>query len=241
VDALVLLALGMAPGLLWLAFFLKEDLHPEPRKMITKTFIMGGLSALMALLIEFLSLDLVKKITLFIPGVIEDSIANFVIFAVIEEIVKFYFVWKVVHKSPYLDEPIDAMIYMVTGALGFATAENFFLIFSRESDIFTVILMRFIGATLLHALCSAIIGYMWAWSIKKRKIFAPFYLASGLIFASLVHAIFNILVAKFNLLLIYPTVFLGIVGFIVLYDFEKLRYIEEQEEKRGEKLENMIK
>jgi RsiW-degrading membrane proteinase PrsW (M82 family) len=213
--------LGFTPGLLWLAFFLKEDVHPEPRKMIARVFIIGALSAFAALFVELILNNPLKGISISIPGIIYDNLSTFIFFAIIEEVIKFYFVWKIIHKSPYFDEPIDAMIYMVTGALGFATAENFFLVISSRDGIFTVILMRFIGATLLHALSSAVVGYMWAWGIKRRKM--SLYLGWGLILASLTHAAFNILVFKFNSFLVYPTIFLAVVGFIVLYDFEKLR------------------
>ncbi len=227
-GVLIAFVLGFAPGLLWLAFFLKEDVHPEPRKMIARVFIIGMLSTFAALFVELIINEPMKGVVFSIPGIINDNLSTFIAFAVIEEIIKFYFVWRIIHKSPYFDEPIDAMIYMVTGALGFATAENFFLVLSSGGDgIFTVILMRFIGATLLHALSSAVVGYMWAWGIKRRKI--PSYIGWGLILASLAHAVFNILVFKFNSFLIYPTVFLGVVGFIVLYDFEKLRDVEERE------------
>lgn len=220
-GVLLAFVLGFTPGLLWLVFFLKEDVHPEPRKMIAKVFIVGALSAFAALFVELIINDSLKQIVISIPGIISDNLSAFIFFAVIEEIIKFYFVWKIIHNSQYFDEPIDAMIYMVTGALGFATAENFFLVLSSGNGIFTVILMRFIGATLLHALSSAVVGYMWAWGIKRKKTIS--YLGWGLILASLTHAVFNVLVFKFNSFLIYPTVFLGVVGFIVLYDFEKLR------------------
>ncbi len=223
-GVLLAFVLGFAPGLLWLVFFLKEDVHPEPRKMIARTFLIGALSAFVALLIELLINDSLKSVVISIPGIISDNLSAFIAFAIIEEVIKFYFVWKLVRRSHYFDEPIDAMIYMVTGALGFATAENFFLVLSSGDGIFSVILMRFIGATLLHALSSAIIGYMWAWGIKYKK--TQLFIGWGLILASIIHAVFNILVFKFNLLLIYPTVFLGIIGFIVLYDFEKLRDME---------------
>ncbi len=226
---LLALTLGFAPGLIWLAFFLKEDVHPEPRAMIAKVFFIGGLSAFFAYVLEFYSKDLFGGYSFIINGLSEANLTPFLGFAVIEEIVKFLFVWSAIRKSPYFDEPIDAMIYMVTGALGFATAENFFIVLDNSvGQAFNVILLRFVGATLLHALSSAILGYMWAWGMKKKSL--PFYLFGGIIFASFFHSIFNILVYSFNNLLIYPTVFLAAIGFVVLYDFEKLRKEEIQEE-----------
>lgn len=228
-SLILALTLGFTPGLIWLAFFLKEDVHPEPRKMIARTFILGGLSAFAAYIIEFFTNDFLKGLPIIINGLSGINLSPFLGFALIEEVVKFFFVWKLIHKSPYFDEPIDAMIYMVTGALGFATAENFFLVLSNSSGgAFDVILLRFIGATLLHALSSAVLGYAWAWGIKKKLV--AVYVFGGIIFATIFHSVFNLLVYQFNNLLIYPTVFLAAIGFVVLYDFEKLRKLEVEEE-----------
>jgi RsiW-degrading membrane proteinase PrsW (M82 family) len=215
------LTLAFAPGIFWLMFFLKEDVHPEPRKMIVKTFLVGALSSLFALFIELLFKDWLKTFVIKVPQIADINLSGFLFFAAVEEIVKFCFVWKTVSSSPYFDEPIDAMIYMITGALGFATAENFFFVFSSGNDVFALILLRFIGATLLHALSSAFLGYMWALGMKYKKISA--FILAGLVLATLIHVVFNILVFKFNSVLLYPVVFLGIVGFVILYDFEKLR------------------
>jgi RsiW-degrading membrane proteinase PrsW (M82 family) len=229
---LLAVTLGFAPGLLWLAFFLKEDVHPEPRKMIVRAFIIGGLSAFVAYIIEFFASGFLKGHSITLSGIYSGNLTPFLGFALVEEVIKFAFIWRLVRKNPYFDEPIDAMIYMITGALGFATAENFFLVLSSGTGgAFAVIFLRFIGATLLHALSSAVVGYAWAWGFKKQS--AALYCFIGLIFGSLFHAIFNILVYQFNTLLIYPTAFLMVIGFLVLYDFEKLRKFEIDHERRG--------
>ncbi len=41
--------LGIVPALLWLWFWLKEDVHPEPLKMITLSFL-GGMVAVVLVL-----------------------------------------------------------------------------------------------------------------------------------------------------------------------------------------------
>lgn len=221
-EVFLALALGFAPSLIWLAFFLREDDHPEPRRMIAKAYIWGGLSSFAALLFELLTNGFLQNLSFRLPLLIEGNVSVFLGFAIIEEVVKFVFIYVLVRKSPAFDEPVDAMIYMITGALGFAAAENIFLVFSgSNADIFGVIILRFIGATLLHALSSAIVGHHWARGIKyhmeAKLVFA------GLILASVFHAFFNLLVSKFDNVLIYPTAFLVLIGFFVLYDFEELK------------------
>ena len=227
------LVLGFLPGMIWLFFFLREDnaQKPTPRSMIAKVYFAGILSALMALLVEILLHDFLSGVTITIPRIIEDNVSVFLGFAVIEEIIKFVFVYFVVRKSKFFDEPIDAMIYLITGALGFATAENFFLVFSSQTaqEAFSIILLRFIGATLLHALTAAILGHHWARGIRFR--IEGRLVVEGLVLATLAHTLFNYLIFKFNDYLVYPTVFLLTLGFFVLYDFEELKKMEETDER----------
>ncbi len=225
-NILLALLLGFLPSLVWLMFFLKEDIHPEPRKMIAKAFIFGCISAFAALFIQMFIKGYLDQIMINIPRIIEDNLSVFIGFAFIEEIMKFFFIYVAVKKSTYFDEPIDAMIYMITGALGFAMAENFFLAYSNiQSDVVSLIIIRFIGATLLHALASALIGHYWARGIKlgieKRMVVA------GIVLASIFHIIFNYLVFKFSDFLVYPTAFLLMIGFFVLYDFEELKKMDQ--------------
>ncbi len=223
------IALAFLPGLVWLFFFLQEDINHDPKRMIAKVFFAGMLSAIAALLVEITAHNWLASVTLTIPRIVEDNLSVFVGFALIEELMKFIFVYAIVRKSRYFDEPLDGMIYLVTGALGFATAENLFLVFSSQNiqDAFTVIILRFIGATLLHALASGVMGHHWALGIKYkiegRAILVGLALATG------IHALFNYFIFKYNDLLVYPTAFLFLLGFFVLYDFEELKKIEEVE------------
>ncbi len=221
-EMLLASLLGVLPSLIWLAFFLKEDVHPEPKKMILAVYLWGGLSSIAALLLEQFSKPFADGFFVNLPGILSFNITPFVLFAIIEEVCKFFFVFMIIYKSKHFDEPIDAMVYTATGALGFATAENIFIMLSNGmSGAFSLVVMRFLGATLLHALASTAAGYYWATgrkhNMEARAIFV------GLVMASIIHAIFNILVWQFGDFLIYPIAFLIIVAFFILYDFEQLR------------------
>ncbi len=228
-EWIIALVLGISPALVWLFFFLQEDNHPEPKGMIAMTFIAGGVSAFVALFLEAISEQFFKQsLVLTLPHLLNENVVPYLAFGLIEEGMKFLLVFLAVRKSVHFDEPVDAMVYMITGALGFATVENLFLVYSSgQGDMFGLMILRFIGATLLHALGSGIIGHYWARGIKFR-LEAKFVFA-GIIMASLFHAIFNILTLQFNDFLVYPIAFLALVGFFVLYDFEELKKLDELE------------
>ncbi|MDD4784488.1 MAG: PrsW family glutamic-type intramembrane protease [Candidatus Pacebacteria bacterium] len=82
--------------------------------------------------------------------------------AIVEEVVKFLMIYFTLHRSKYLDEAIDPMIYMVVCAIGFSSIENYFSIFDQLHTFvvpFQTLTARFLGANLLHIICSGVIGF----------------------------------------------------------------------------------
>ncbi|MDP3974907.1 MAG: PrsW family glutamic-type intramembrane protease [Candidatus Jorgensenbacteria bacterium] len=225
-NVFVVLIAAFAPALAWLFFFLREDVHPEPRKLIAKVFIAGALVSVPTFLIQSSIEPLLKgEFTVLV-----------IVLAFIEEFFKFGAAYLVVRHNKAFDEPIDAMIYMVAVSLGFATVENIFITgssyplsaslgaFLVAGGALSTLTYRFVGATLLHVLSSSLAGYTWArgW-VKGRPLH---FMALGLALATTVHAIFNFLIYRYqyeNLLV--PTLFLVLAGFFVLADFEKVKRI----------------
>ncbi len=224
-----IVVLTLLPGFAWLFFFLHEDVHPEPKRLIAYTFGFGVLASIPVFLLQYGSENLVFNI--FGEINIAGSITLLLLFALIEESIKFLAAFWAVGKSPELDEPVDSMIYMIVAALGLATIENFFVItgivkmggINMFSDLANVTILRFVGATLLHTLASGLLGYYWAKGRMKRKVRK--YVFIGILVATLVHFTFNYLVLAFqNInLLLYPSLFLITAAFFLLKDFQKLR------------------
>ncbi|MAF80056.1 hypothetical protein CL629_03200 [bacterium] len=219
---LILSAATIFPALVWLFFFMKEDVHPEPRQLIAYTFGIGILSAVPTLIAQVFFKDLIGGGSIIIV---------FLGLAFIEEIFKFLAAFYAVGRSKHFDEPIDAMIYMIAAASGFATIENILIaIGSADSLTLTslfattnILLLRFIGATLLHVLASGIVGYYWAKSHAKGQKHRGL-LAYGIIIATIIHAGFNYLIALFGERnIIYSSIILIVAAFFVLGDFEILK------------------
>jgi RsiW-degrading membrane proteinase PrsW (M82 family) len=220
--AIVTLVVGLLPGFAWLIFYLGEDPHPEPKRLIALTFIVGIAFGFFTVGIEEVFNNFAAGI-----GIQELSIISLLALAFIEELMKFAAAHFVIAKNPEFDEPVDAMIYMVVAALGFATLENIGAIANLGGSqtalvatIFQTASLRFIGATLLHSLTSAIVGYYWALGLARRKVVN--YLVPGLIAATILHATFNYLVLNYGDIA-YAVIFLVVIGFFVLHDFEKLK------------------
>ena len=219
---LLILALGILPGLIWLLFYLREDTDHEPKKEIFLAFLTGTGITIIVLGFQYLfnGLTLAAKIQPYSP-------LSLVGLAAIEEFFKFGAAFLLISRSRYFDVPVDAMIYMIIVALGFATVENIGALDSQLRDtallssVIGTATLRFVGATLLHTFASALVGYYWAKGLITHALLKN--IAIGLIIATALHAAFNFLVLQFQDRIIYPILLLVIVAFFVFNDFERLK------------------
>jgi len=211
---------GILPSFIWLLFWLREDkLHPEPKKMILFSFLMGMLSVFFVLYIE----SYIKTV---FSGVI-----MIVLWATTEEIFKFGAAYISALRTKNFDEPVDAMVYLITAALGFSALENtlFLLTPIHSSDIFDSVNtanLRFIGASLLHILTSGTIGAFIAFAFYKTKKIKRIYLAIGVILGITLHAFFNLFIIKDDgvfTFFVFCAVWTAIV--ILFLVFEKVKRI----------------
>ena len=227
--AILILVFGFLPGFAWLIFYVREEeTHPEPKRLILFAFTAGIVFGLIAVLLETLLKNAATGI-----GIGEFSIMMLTAFAIIEETMKFAAAYFTIGKSRIARNPVDLMIYLIVAALGFATLENvgalasFWLtaqgtggVGSLAAGFAEALSLRFVGATLLHSLTSGIVGYHWALGISRRKVMH--YLATGILIAAALHTFFNLLILNYGNVA-YALVFLTLLGFFVLNDFEELK------------------
>ncbi|MDB5238280.1 MAG: hypothetical protein JWM46_550 [Candidatus Kaiserbacteria bacterium] len=153
----------------------------------------------------------------------------FIAWAFIEEITKFLAAYVTVLRRAEDDEPIDPVIYMVTTALGFAAAENTLFLLSplAGSTVFQTLItgnLRFVGATLLHVLSSAVIGLALALAFYAKRNVKRRYAFIGVLFAGIVHSIFNFFIintAEEHLLRTFAFVWVGIIVLLAVLEFVK--------------------
>lgn len=220
---LIFIIFGLVPSIVWLLFYLKKDSHPESKKMVLKIFFYGMVSGLIALAI---GIWLSWSITFFGGKYIANFpllfffINQFIIIALVEESSKFLIVKEKVINNKEFDEPVDAMVYMIISALGFAALENVLVLFSLGQttvvrDVAIISSFRFLGATFLHALASGTVGYFLALSICDSKNRLKL-IAKGLIIASILHGVFNISIGIIEKGLVEQNMPLFIISFSFL-------------------------
>lgn len=214
---------GITPSLLWLWFWLKEDdKHPEPKILLTIVFIMGMASVVVVLPIQK-----------FIQNIISSPDIQLVLWASVEEILKYLAVLLILYKTNNASEPIDWPIYLITSALGFAALENaLFLVKPFSVSEATVALLtgqlRFLGSTLLHTIASGTIGIAIGLSFYMHEFKKKWFLLIGFIVSIALHSAFNFFIIKndgSDFLKVFA--FLWVVTIIVMLLFEKVRRMSE--------------
>jgi len=198
--------------------------------MILKIFFWGMLIAMPAVFLEMGIFKTFQELNL--SRVLTNILNIFIGVAFIEELLKYLVVRYQVLKHPEFDEPVDAMLYMIIAALGFAGVENILILFQLGPAILwgealEISIFRIIGATFLHALASGLVGYFLALSIfekqKRTKL-----LILGLGIATLLHGLYNFSIMKIegNLKIFIPVIILFGLAVFVSSGIKKLQKLK---------------
>lgn len=175
-----ILFLSVLPGFIWVIFIYKTDRYePEPTKQIIKAYILGIFCVFPAVLLE----------SLFDIG--SEYFMAVITAPIVEEVLKFLIFMIFFYHSKDFDEPLDGIIYACSIALGFATIENVFYVFSalEYNTVFEVASLRALLSIPGHFLFSALWGY--AAGTVKFRLRGRVTLGAGLLAAIFLHAGFN--------------------------------------------------
>lgn len=187
-----ILLLAFIPIFVIAVYIYKRDkFNKEPLKELLKAFAAGMFSAVVVILIhEILDLSGVD---------IETNVflRAFVSAAVIEECSKFFFFYKLFWNNPNFDERFDGIVYAVYVSLGFAFVENVLYIYQDVGQAVSIARARAFFAVPAHTLFAIAMGYGAGIARFSRKR-ASLYLVSGLIWAILLHGIYDFLLMYSN-------------------------------------------
>ena len=230
---------GVLPALVWLLFWLREDrASPEPKGLITLSFAAG-------MAVVYFVLPLQKLIATGLPDIMHilnilgnawaivvppDKTVETFLMAFVEEFGKFATVFLVAYHTRDFDEPIDAVIYLITAALGFVAMENTLYILkdiANGGGIDAIINgnLRFIGATIVHTASSALVGLALGFTFYGRYFLKILAGAIGLLLATLLHTYFNLSIIEargiMSALIIFAPFWAAIMGIIILLELVK--------------------
>ncbi len=213
---------GLAPALFWLWFWRKEDTaHPEPRKLVLLAFIAG-----------MIAVPVVLPFQQWAVNAIENQTYVLLVWAFIEEVTKLLIAYALILRKKAIDEPLDPLIYLITVALGFAALENALfimhpLVSGKVIETLVTGDLRFIGATLIHVLSTAVVGSALAYSFFKSRSSKIVWAMGGVILATVFHALFNILILMTDsgrLLSVFLCVWVGII--CLMLSFERIKQMK---------------
>lgn len=213
---------GTLPSVIWLWYWIKEDIRKPSWALIAVTFLTGMLMVV-----------LVVPLERFLETQFHDHATLITAWAICEELLKLAAFGIIAVATNYVEEPVDYPIYCMTAALGFAAFENtLYLVKPIGLQDATVTLLttnlRFLGSTLLHSITTGFIGlsmglvFFQHGIIKFGSILMGFVLAVGL------HSVFNFFIMKNNgenFLQVFAV--LWVVSIISILVFEKVRRMSE--------------
>ena len=183
---------ALIPAVLLLIFIYRKDkIEHEPFGLLAKLFCMGVLAALPALILEECTDILLSPLSP-VLGEIGMGILMAVFIGLIEEGVKFFYLYNGSWNNPDFNFQFDAVVYAVFVSLGFAAIENILYVF--ESGL-AVALGRALLAVPGHMAFSVFMGrYVGAakvCEIRGDRVGVIKNLVIGYLLASLMHGFYD--------------------------------------------------
>jgi RsiW-degrading membrane proteinase PrsW (M82 family) len=185
-QALLLFALSVAPGIaISLFIFLRDRYNREPRSLLVRSFLLGLVSAGIAMVLQLILLPQVQSMMGDHIGSV--AVKAFFVVALTEEWSKYIMVRYYAWRKPAFDEPLDGIVYTVMVGMGFATIEN--VGYVMQHGIGTAFLRMFLSVP-AHACFAVLMGYQLGLA-KFHESRKWVYLFRGLALAVLFHGLFD--------------------------------------------------
>ncbi len=223
---LSLLAIALAPGVAIILYIYWKDSHDrEPIRHLLICFLLGIVSAVMAVLIDKALRPIQTEMT--VPNSIGDKLFTaFVMAALVEEFCKFFMCRFYAYPKKDFNEPLDGIVYMVMVAMGFATIENILYVFANPENGIQTGIVRMLLAVPGHACWGVIVGYFMGLA-KFRPRFKILYIFIGLFIGILLHGTYDAFIfvresdelsgGGYDLILICGAIFTAILGNILAF------------------------
>jgi len=224
-ETFKLLYIALGPGIaIAIYIYYSDKWEPEPKAMVIKAFLLGGLACFPTNYIEGVS-----EIVFGLEGIFNGNssavwwqkvLYAFIGVALVEELCKFLFLKGFIYDNREFSEPFDGIVYGGIVGCGFATVENLFYVFPLGEEVG---MFRLFTAVPGHAFEGMLLGYFMG---RAKFSFEPEKeLGKGLILVVTLHGIYDAAVfshAWWSYSVIFGMVFLGIyLGLKAKKDLEK--------------------
>ena len=220
IKNLILLVIAILPIYLIGLYIYSKDKEKESKKLLIKLFCFGIISCIPAVILE-----------LAVGGIFgsQTDMSMFRMFfyvlisiALVEEVCKWFFIYKISYKHKEFDHIYDAIVYCVFLSLGFAAFENIFYVFEGGLKI---AFLRAISAIPGHA-CYAItmgnyLGLAKMYFFSNNKKLEKKNLRLSIIIPIIMHSLYDY--CLFTGSFVFLVIFLIILVSIYIYGIKTVR------------------
>ncbi len=173
------IGLAVLPGFVLLAWlYTRDQLHPEPKRVVYRLYLLGAGIVLPAGLIERQLLKTGFDGAIAFGKWSTLIVTTFFVAGMVEEFLKAAIVERAALQKGWMKTPIDAIIYSGATALGFATVENLLYVTSAG---FSTAILRSVTAVPAHLMFGIIMGTFFAQSLWANKSRAWAYIVPALV------------------------------------------------------------
>lgn len=153
---LIQLSIAVAPALFLMKRVYDLDrIEKEPPGLLWKLFLFGCLSVIPGIILERLYTHFVAPLFLSASPTVYLLAETFLGVALVEEGVKFFFLYQCAYRHPAFNYRFDGVVYAVFVSLGFALVEN--ILYVAKFGIVTG-LIRALLSVPLHGVCGVYMG-----------------------------------------------------------------------------------
>ena len=125
----LMLLLAVVPGVILLVLVYRQDkIEKEPPKLLAKLFILGALTVISAMILEFIGTMIVTRV-FYQVNLVYLIVYYFIVVGCSEELGKFVVLKLATWKNQDFNYRFDAIIYAVFAGMGFAIIENIIYVF----------------------------------------------------------------------------------------------------------------
>lgn len=212
--------LALAPAFIIMTYvYFRDKYEKEPIKLILKGILLGALIIFPVGILENYLIAIAKAYEP-IPKAAWDG---FIVAAATEEVFKYLMVILLIWRNPNFNEKFDGIVYAVSVALGFATIENVFYVFSENT--MQVGLVRAFTAVPGHTIFGIVMGFHLGLAKFSHKGRGK-WLFRAFIVPWLLHGVYDFMIMSGHPLLLLT--FIPFLVYIYRIGFKRMKEFNEQ-------------